>query len=258
MPSEDIAAETAASVREDAAQHRARATAARAEAEALLQAATEQAERLVAEARTRAGQLNQDAARADHAAGPLEERATYLHHADQLREQIPDAAQAVTLLVEEADRLAGQIDGLSARLGELGDDRESVGMQLATAAEGGDVDAVTALRTRMAALDEVVAALSRQQQTAEERLLAIGDDESGGEYARATQALAGLRAQLRRAMNWLDPARPEAVQDRLLEELAVAIAGNQERIAEERARNGRGPHREVVLDGVRLDGINRR
>ena len=85
----------------------------------------------------------------------------------------------------------------------------------------------------MVAVDEVVSALTGQQQAALERLEAVGDARSGGEYAHAVQLLNSLHSELRKVENVLDPARPEAVQDRLLENLQEALAGNLQRIAEE-------------------------
>lgn len=227
--------ETAAAVREAVEQHRTRAAAARTEADTILATARAQAARLVADAETRARQLTADATAAERAAAPLAERATYLGHAEQLRQQISDAEHDVVQLAQEQQQLQETASRLDARLAELGEQRETTAALLAGARERGDVDQVTDLRTRLAGVDEVTGVLQGQHAAARARQLAIGEPTGLGEFAAAANAWQRLTAELRRIENILDPERPEAVHDRLLGDLDAAIAWNLERSAQEKA-----------------------
>lgn len=221
--------------RADAETHRRAAAAARAEADVTVSAARAQAERLVADAEQHARKLTADANAAEKEAARLDERAGYLAHAEALRGEIPGAEEDIVRLATEADGLREQADGLGRRLAELGEQREQTGVQLATARERGDVEAVTELRGRLAAVDEVVAVLQGQQQAAQDRLTAVGDADGTGELGAAARRWQRLQADLRAVLNWLDPNRPEAVQDRLVADLQMALAANVQRIAEETA-----------------------
>lgn len=234
-------AETSETLAAQAQQLRTAAEEARAEQARVLAAAQAEADRLLAEAQRQGGALWKAAADADGAAQQIEERASYVRHAEQLREQVPAAAQVVTGLQGEAEQLAEQVAALDERLGELGAERQQTEAELTGAADAGNVDQAVTARTRLAALDDVTTALRRQRATATARLQAIGDGTGPGELARALARFQGLSAELRRIENILDPDRPEAVADKQFEYLQAVLTANIERMEREQADKDKRP-----------------
>jgi chromosome segregation ATPase len=215
----------AGQLRAQAAEHRTNAATAQAEADAHLQAARAEAQRLVSEATRRAQQAAQQVMIADRDAIALEGRAGVLDHVDTLRQQIAEAAATVASLGDEADDLTEQTAVLDQRLAELCEQRENTAAQLADATERGDVDQVTQLRARISAVDEVASALASQRQTLQDRLTAIGDVEDiAGELVAAVRSHEAKRAELRKAQNWLNPQRPEARVDAAVDDFRAAWA----------------------------------
>ncbi|MFC5910415.1 hypothetical protein [Streptacidiphilus monticola] len=186
-------------------------------------------------ARTEANRLEQEARSRDYDAGKAEERASHLRRAEQLDGEIPAAEQIVLQLQAEASELADQADALAQRLAELGVDREGLNVELGRVRDADDINAVAELRSRIAAVDDVTAALSTQQHAAQGRLAAIGDAEGVGELREALGRFRSLQAELRRIENWLYPDRPEAQLDRLMEHFQGSLEGNLQRISADRA-----------------------
>jgi chromosome segregation ATPase len=222
-------------LRAQAAQLRAGATDARAEADAGLksaQAALDEAQRLIAVAQQQARQLSIEARDADAQAATIAERAAYVAAAVSLQQQIAEADATVVALTTKADDIGEQVAALDQRLAELGAEREHTAAQLIDAREAANIDEVTAHRTRLAAVDEVISTLQSQRQTARERLVAIGDADGTGELALAAGAWQSKQAELRRVQNWLNPARIEAQ----LDEFLAVLSANADRIATEAAQ----------------------
>jgi chromosome segregation ATPase len=186
-------------------------------------------------AREVAGQVRD----AEGQAAALNERAQQLDVADGLCRQVTEAEQRIVALSAEADRLVAQTVALDQRLVDLGEQREDTAAALVGAREDGDVDDVLALRARLAAIDAVIGVVQGQRQAAQERLAAIGVPDGTGDFADAARAWQDAQAELRRVLNELDPQRPEAIADRLLEDLRLTVAANADRIRNQQANPGR-------------------
>lgn len=204
-------------LRRQAAQDRTEAEHARAAADAIVTTARAQAARLVADAEQQARDLATKARAAEQRAARLEDRAQYRQHANALEQQAGNAEQTARELAAEASDINAQAEARAQRLADLGGQREEVTVRLAAAREAGDVAAVSAARAELAGVDEVVAVLDGQQRTARERLDIIGAPDGGGELARTLAQAQTARVELRRILNILDPDRPEAQADRLLD-----------------------------------------
>lgn len=215
----------AAELRVEIESLQAKVTQARAEADTTVETARAQAARLVDTAQKHAHQLRTDAAGAQYAAEQLHTRATALARIHVLRGVVADADRQAETLSAESKALTEQADGLTARLDELGVDREDTGAQLAAAREAGNVDRVGELRHRLASIDEVAAVLGGQRQVALGRRTAIGDDNGAGELAHARQQTAQAHAEIRELLNTLDPDRPEARRDRLQRRFEMVAEG---------------------------------
>lgn len=231
----DTYTETSETLRARAAELRQAAEQARAERETVLTDAQAEADRLIADARQKAGELWKAASEADRAAAKVEERLSYIARREQLDELIPAAEQNALALADEGDRLREQTHALDHRLGELAAERQETSTALAAASNTGDVDQTVETRTRLAALDDVTAALTRQRDGLMARLQAIGEPDGHGEVASALGKYQRLQAEQRRILNALDPSRPEAEADRLTEEFRLVLNANAQRIREEQA-----------------------
>lgn len=212
--------ETSETVRAQAAELRAQAQQIQAESEAVRAAAQQEATRLreeadqvLAEGNARANKLHGQASTLADSATPIADRAILLEAAEQLATAIPAAEQQVADLYDELDELGGTIASLQERLAQLGIDREDVGVKLGTARDAGDVDEVTRLRTRLAAIDDVTAALEQQKRTADARVVAVGGPDDDRELAQARVLVTRLLQQQRLVLNQLDPDRFEAQVD---------------------------------------------
>lgn len=172
-----------------------------------------EADRVLAEGRNKANDLTRQAGNIQLAAEPIEQRAVLLEAAEMLETAIPAAEQQVADLYDELDELGGTIASLQERLAQLGIDREDVGVKLGTARDAGDVDEVTRLRTRLAAIDDVTAALEQQKRTADARVVAVGGPDDDRELAQARVLVTRLLQQQRLVLNQLDPDRFEAQVD---------------------------------------------
>jgi chromosome segregation ATPase len=216
--------ETSGQLAAQAQELRAQAEQLRAERDAALALAQQEAARLVAEAQQQGSELWRQAAAADSDAKRLEDRFSYLRRAEQLGEEIPAAEQAVLALAQEADSLREQVEALDERLAQLGRERAETDAAALVATEAGDVDEVMAQRARLAALDDVVAALERQRGELQDRLAGIGDGTGRGDLLDALSRLRARQAELRRMQNALYPDSPQAMSDRLAEDLRAGVA----------------------------------
>lgn len=231
--------ETSTELHAQAEQIRAQAAQLRAEGQDVLAQAQAEADRLRAEAdrvlvegRNKSARLNGEASNVERSAEPIQQRAMLLQAAEELVTAIPAAEQRVVTLYSEAESLGEQIESLATRLDKLGEDREEIAVELAKARQVGDVDGVVTARTRMQAVDEVVTELTGQQRAAQERVIAIGAPDDGAELGKAAELVVRMHAQQRAVLNQLDPTRPEAVADALLEQLQE-FASAQVELAQE-------------------------
>lgn len=218
---------TAAELREQAAHARRHAEQARSDADTVLTEAREQARALLAGGEARARALTATAKAAEVDAAALEERAATIAGAREALCRAETAERQADELAAEYARLTNRISDLEARLVEFGRSREDSAVAHATAREEADVDSVTRERTRMAAIDDVVATLTGQVQTARARAQAIGEAGWGGEFDRALAVAADWRTQLDDALNVLDPGRPDrlAVAQTIEYAKALTVSG---------------------------------
>jgi hypothetical protein len=162
--------EAAAGARARADQMRALGIDARAEAAAVVQAAREQ----LAAAERRAQALLGGAHRLDAIATDLESVAAMTDVVRASGQQADQAEAAHAALEAEAAGLAARADELDARMGELTAERQRLAAAVATARQATDVQALTALRPQLSALDEVAADLTAELQNIRTRQQQIG------------------------------------------------------------------------------------
>ena len=236
----DLAA-AAEQIRNEAADVRARASGHRADASARVTEAREEAARLIASAEAETRSLAAEAASADHEAEKLEEHAGYLAEAASQKAQGEEVLQRASALVEERDSLTARIGELAARLGQLSQERQELTGQLAAATGDADIDAITSLQARVTSIDTASSALTGQRKTAQDRADAIGDGRDRGELHNAIRAASQHAGVARKMLNRAFPGRPEALADRLRDELQGALTGNLERIAQEAKRKPPAP-----------------
>jgi colicin import membrane protein len=242
---EDLAAE-AERLRTEAQQIRERAAQERAEAQERVTKAREQAAELIKAEETAAHSMTQDAAAEERRAGKIEETAGFIAEAVARKAASEEAADRADALVDEQEDIAARIDGLDARLVRLGEEQQEVAAQLEASRQAADVDAITSLRTRIAAIDDAQTALTGQRETAQQRLDAIGTGQERGELYDALQAGRRHATTARNMLNLAYPDRFEAVADRAAAEFQAVIEGNLQRIGEEQTAQKRPVQRRIV------------
>ena len=184
----------------------------------------------------------------EHRVSDLEERARLNSHAGQLRDQAEEAGQRAAELDAERERLEQKIEGFDGRLAELQAEGQQVAAELAAARDAADLDAMTSLRNRADSIADLVLTFDGLREAAQHRAGQVGDGTASvpGELSDAREAGSVARGALREALNRLDPERPEARHDAVMEEVLGAIEGNRARLEAERKAAGQ-PRRTVML-----------
>jgi hypothetical protein len=157
-----------------------------------------------------------------------------------------EGVQRGTALAHEHQELTGRLAELDGRLAELDAEQRDLETRLGSAREAGDVDSITTLRARSAAVREAREVLAGQRSIAQARMAALGTDEGTGELFDVLNAVRRDMADARKAINLAFPGRPEAVMDRRAADLQAALGGNLERIAEEHHARQQ-PRRQAVV-----------
>lgn len=217
----------AAGLRESADRHRE-------EARAGLDEAEREAAGIIARAKDAAVALGAGASAAERQAHALEEQAGYVAEAARRADVGDQALERVRALQAEREDLAASIEDADATLARLGEKRQHLAGQHAAAVEAADVAAIAALRSHLEASDEAVTAHAGQRESLTARSAAIGDGQDRGELRDALNAAQQHAAAARELLNRAFPDRPEAKADAMWAEFAGALAGNLERIADER------------------------
>lgn len=211
---------------------RERASSGRAEADALVGDARSKAAGIIAAAEAQALDLRAEADRGEHPATVVEQRSSWLANAAAEQTRAVEAAQRARSLQDERDQLAAQIANLDSELERFQGHRRDADEQLAAARTDGDVEAVTALHGRLAAIGDLVASYTARRQAPQDRAQTIGDREGSGELADTLSAARRHRGAVRHLLNQVWPERHEAAMDAAFAELQVTLEGNRERIAE--------------------------
>ncbi|HEY1701200.1 MAG TPA: hypothetical protein VGG75_15960 [Trebonia sp.] len=233
---EDVAAASARFRRAaDVAGERARGDLA--EAQRLLAEAQAEANRILAEAKSAAQQL-QNTAR--HAAGEAEEltnHARSLAFAANRALEGAEAAAVVAKLEAQRDELLGRAAELERRSRELAAEQGEQDKVLAAARESGDLDKMTSVKARMAAISDLSATIGGQLDAVNRRLAEIGDGTEKYDPQRPHDPLPPLaqgrqtaehgRAEAWRIADGIWPDSPGAVERERREtarKAAVALA----------------------------------
>src|SRR5579875_1995384 len=242
----DLAA-AAAQFRQDADEHRERASRARAEAGEIVTAAEQEATRIVAEARQQARGIVSGATDAERIAGRLAERGQFLAHAAELGDQAAAAGRRADELAAEREQLLATAAELDGKITALRVERETTAADLAAAVDGADIDSITALRSRVTSIEAAEKALTGQLATARERAAAIGDGTSHhpGELLQALNVAAARTSRARDLINRAYPGSLQARLDQAHADLLGAIEGNLERLAGE--RRPPAPQRQITF-----------
>jgi chromosome segregation ATPase len=212
-----------------ASQRRTDAAEIEADAQARIDAITREAEQ-------QARELRADADRREREAHSLTDRATWLANANAERAHAAEADRRVADLEAEHARLAQQAVDQAAKLAALATDHDHTDRQLAAALAGSDVEAVTALRNRIASLTDLTAAAEAARTAAQERLQAIGDGTGPGELTAARQLAEQRHATIARILRNVYPDSPEAVRYRQAADLAAILEANIARIKADAVR----------------------
>ncbi len=241
----DIAA-LAGKLRSEAAQHLDAAASARAEAEAIVTRAREEAARMIADAETRQREMGHEASRLERQASSAGERAGWLANAAAEQERAITAELRAEDLEDERDGLGDEIAELDMAIGRARRDRQAADQQRSSAAIARDREAISAALLSIATIDEEIRAAEVQQSAAQARVDAIGNANGPGELFDALTAGGRARAAVASILNAAFPDRPEAVVAAAVKEFQLIVEANVERIAEESGRGDTGQPRRVV------------
>jgi hypothetical protein len=162
------------------------------------------------------------------AAAEIEARARSLAAVPGLEAQAAAADAKGEAFTAERAELLERVAGLDRRAEIHRAEQEQLRGQLAAALEAGDIDAVTAANSRIAALGAVLETLGRQRKEAQGRATAAGTEATAA-HGNADR----IRADIRRRLNHAYPSRPEAVYDRGEAEFVAAADASAERRASE-------------------------
>jgi hypothetical protein len=242
---EQIAA-LAGQLRAEATEHRDAAASARAEAEAIVRKARQEAARMIADAETRQCDMGQEASRLERHASSAAERAGWLANAAAEQERAITAERRADDLEDERDRLGDEIAELDMAIGRARRDRQAADQQRSSAAVARDREAISAALLLIATIDEEIRAAEVQQSAAQARVDAIGNADGPGELSTALVAGSRARAAVASILNAAFPERPEAVAAAAAKEFQLIVEANIERIVEESGRAGTGQPRRVV------------
>ncbi len=213
-------------------------------AEAALAAGRARAAEVTSEAEQVARELATAARHREAAAAAAEARARILAAVATAHQQAEDATENASGLIRERDTLAGKLGGLDDRLAKLAASRAAAESDRQAALSGDDVDALADARRRVQAADELTAAATASRDVLLARLRELGDAGTG-ELSAAVQAVSAAQAAVRAALNRVFPDREEALYDADVAELAAALDGTRQRLAEESAA-ARRPRRQAV------------
>jgi hypothetical protein len=207
----------------------------RGQADAQMAAAQAEADRILREARTESATLTAESRSAGYLAEGLEGDVRGLAVAKHAQGQGDEADQLAAALSTERGQLLAQIAELCETAERLQGEMREVDAQLTGARVSADVDLVTSLRARLAGLEDVAASVDGQLAASRGRSAQIGDGTASfpGELIDALGASERHHAEVRRILNAVYPDRPEAVHDRLVDDIAGSLAAGVARMAEE-------------------------
>ena len=177
----------------------------------------------------------------------MEARARALMAAGGRQSGAQEAEQEARGLMGERERLGGQVAEFGARLARLDGEHQAADGHLAAAQADDDIDAITALRGRLAAIEDQASRIGAQRQEVVSRLEAIGDGEGPGELVEALKAAVKLHAEARSGMNTGWPGRPEAVRDKVAADRRAIFEAAGERLSAMSAAGKPDAPRTVVI-----------
>lgn len=220
----------------------------RGEAGSIVAASEADADRVKREGHARALSLIAKADAAGRQSATASGRSKHLEHAarqEALAEQQEALAETLTA---ELGRVTETIAGLDSRLAKLRTDRERLDAENAAACSAGNVSVIADLEPLIKATDKAVAALTGQRETAQAQARQLGDGtETGpGALLDALTAAKTHRTALTKALDELYPDRPGAEHRHALDNLKGVLAGNLERIAQER-QTAQRPQRQTAV-----------
>lgn len=212
---------------EQAAAQRVTAGKNRADADELLAKARAQAQRITQDAEQRARELRAQATACEQRAQEREERANLMREALRLQGQVQDATDLCVELRDEHAELTAAADDLDTRIAALEDSRRAVQAESDQARGAGDVDALTAARTRMGALGEIISEVTARRDAARDRIAQIIAPGGTGLLADAVAAAQRALSRHGGALDQLDPTRPEQRRAQTVYRLAGGRPGVQ-------------------------------
>jgi hypothetical protein len=191
------------------------------EAQKLLEAAKAEVERIIAKAEAEARPLTEAATAEVKRAAQLSDRFRLLQRAAEVAASAEKAQSAFQAMRDERDQLAAKHAELGQRRSALGTERRGLEVQLATARDAGDLDTMTSIKARLAAIEDLTGTLAGQQAPLQQRMAEIGD---GTEtftthpvlkklppLAEARRRAGMSRSDVSRVLDEAFPDRPEAV-----------------------------------------------
>jgi chromosome segregation ATPase len=192
-----------------------------AEAQKVLEAAQAEVEKIIARAEAEARPLTDKASGDAKRAAQLIERSRLLNRAAQAAVTAERAQADFRALKDERDQLAEKHAELGQRRTALGAERRGLEAQLAAARETGDLDAITTVKARLAAIEDLDGTLQAQQAPMQQRMAELGTGEETFSTHPALKRLPPLasardhasnrRSEVFGPLNDAFPERPEAV-----------------------------------------------
>lgn len=191
------------------------------DASGILEAAQAEAEKIIAAAKAKAQPLTDAAAAEAKRAADLTERFGHLRRGAELAVIAENARVAYQAMKDERDELATKHAGLAERRNVLGSERRDLEAQLSTARDAGDLDTMTTIKTRLAAIEDLDSTLQAQQAPLQQRMAELGTgDENFTTHpllktlpplVKARDEASRRRGPVAGALNLAFPDRPEAV-----------------------------------------------
>ncbi|HEX3962399.1 MAG TPA: hypothetical protein VHZ03_38190 [Trebonia sp.] len=229
-----------------------------AEANDVLEQARAEAARIIAEAEAKACPLTETATAGAKRAAQLAERSARLRKAAQVAVTAEKAQAAFQALKDERDELGAKHAELGQRRTVLGTERRDLETRLAAAREAGDLDTMTTVKARVAAIEDLNAALQARQAPMQQKMAELGTgDENFSTHpalktlpplAKARDEASRRRTEASHALNTAMPDRPEAVAAAELQRQAEYDSYASR--ARDREAASRAPaRRQVILGG---------
>ena len=158
--------------------------------------AHEEAERMIAAAKSDMDAVTIATAEDDRHAADLEERARLLRQAKELQVKAGDTEHLAGELARQAAGCRAQLADVDSRLAELSEERARIEAEYAAATASGDLEAMAVARNGIVSAGERAAYITGPRAGLVSRIDGIGDRDGSGELADVAAQAVALRGEL--------------------------------------------------------------